>query len=67
VAENTIVCERALLLLPKLKQYVAAVAAGTCAKPQHRSFEVIRESSMDNLLTAKLHSCQLLSRLNHSW
>ena len=44
-----------MLLLPKLKQYVAAVAAGTCAKPQNRSFEVIHESCMDNLLTAKLH------------
>ena len=53
--ENTIVCERALLLLPKLKQYVAAVAAGTCAKPQNRSFEVIRDCCMDNLLTAELH------------
>jgi len=45
----------ALLLLPKLKQYVAAVADGTCAKPQNRSFEVIRESCMDNLLAANLH------------
>ena len=53
--ENTIVCEWALLLLPKLKQYVAVIAAGTCAKPQNRSFEVIHESCMDNLLTAKLH------------
>ena len=53
--ENTIVCERVLLLLAKLKQHVAAVAAGTCAKLQNCSFEVIRESCMDNLLTAKLH------------
>ena len=34
---------------------MAAVAAGTCAKEQNHSFEVIHESCMDNLLTAKLH------------
>jgi len=53
--ENTSVCERALFLLPKLKQYLVAVAAGTCNKPQNHLFEVIRESCMDHLLNAKLN------------
>jgi len=54
-------------LLPKLKQYVAAVAAGTCAKPQNRSFEVIRESCMDNLFTAKLHFFSVAKQIDRSW
>jgi len=54
--------------LSKLTQYAAAVAAGTCAKPQNRSFEVIRESFMDNLLTAKLHFfLSIAKQIEPSW
>ena len=52
--ENTTVCERALFLLPFTKKYLAAVSAGSCPRPQNKSFEAVRESCTDQLLAAKL-------------
>lgn len=60
--ENTPVCERALLLLPQIRKYITACAAGTCVKPKNRSFEVVQECCSDKLITAKLTFCLSVSK-----